>query len=112
MPRAKLPVKTPLTFKEYLEKFEPKVLQGAVVQLNDSIAWELMRGYLRLKQREFEVAALDLACHDGHSLEAAKASGLACALDEVANKYMQDLINAVNGLDGYVEGPIRNDQES
>ena len=63
MPKAKQPVKTPPTFKEYLGQFEPNVLQGAVVQLEGSIGWSLLRAFLKQRQREFEVASLDLSGH-------------------------------------------------
>lgn len=110
MPKAKQPVVTPLTFKEHLEKFEPSSLQGAVVQLDGSLAWDLMKSFLKLRQREFEVASLDLAGHTGKSHEAAKASGYAQACEDVSEKFMQDLVNAVNGLTGVVEGEVRNQE--
>lgn len=107
MPKAKQQAATHRTFKEYLEKFEPRVLQGAVSQLDTSIAWELMKAFLKQRQREFEIASLDLAGHTGKSQEAAKASGYAQACEDVADQFMQDLANVVSGIDGYVEGPAR-----
>lgn len=107
MPKAKPPAKTLPTFKDFLEKFDSKTLQGAVIQLEGSIAWELMRAFLKLKQREFEIASLDLAGHTGKASESAKASGYAQACEDMSDQYMQDLVNVVNGLDGYVEGPTR-----
>lgn len=107
MPKAKHPANTLPTFKDFLEKFEPRVLQGAVSQLNDSIAWELMRAFLKVRQREFEIASLDLSGHTGKQHEAAKASGYAQACEDVSDKFMQDLVNTVNGLTGVVEGEVR-----
>lgn len=110
MPKVKPPVKTLPTFKEFLDKFEPRVLQGAVSSLEGSIAWELMRAFLIQRQREFEIASLDLAGHTGKSQESAKASGYAQACEDMANQFMADLVNSVNGIDGFVEGPVREDQ--
>ncbi len=107
MPKAKPPVKTPPTFKEFLDKFDAKTLHGAVASLDGSIAWELMRAFLKLNQRSFEIASLDLVGHTGKECEAAKASGYAQACEDVSDKFMQDLANAVAGKDGYVEGPVR-----
>lgn len=107
MPKAKPPVKTPLTFKDYLEKFETTALQSAVTQLEGSIAWAVMQAFLKQRQREFEIASLDLAGHTGKSHEAAKASGYAQACEDTADHFMQELINAVNRVDGFVEGPAR-----
>lgn len=107
MRKARVPASQLLTFKEYLDKFEPTVLQGAVVQLEGSIAWQLMTAFLKLRQRQFEVASLDFAGHSGKSSEAAKASGYALACEDVANTFMQELIDSVEGKDGLVEGPER-----
>ena len=107
MRKAKQAVVTPLTFKEYLDKFDSKTLQGAVASLDGSIAWELMRSFLKLRQREFEIASLDFTGHSGKSQEAAKASGYAQACEDVADGFMTDLANVLAGRDGLVEGPER-----
>ncbi len=107
MPKAKTLAKTPLTFKEYLEQFEPTVLQGAVLQLEGSIAWSLLQAFLRQRQREFEVASLDLMGHTGKSVEAAKASGYAQACEDTANQFMNELTNLIARRDGFIEGPVR-----
>lgn len=99
------------SFPEFLKKFEPRVLQGAVSQLNDSLAWELMKAFLKQRQREFEIASLDLSGHTGRYQEAAKASGYAQACEDVADQFIQDLVNVVNGIDGYVEGPARTEDQ-
>ncbi len=107
MRKARVQESLPQTFKEYLEKFDPTVLQSAVLQLNDSIAWSLMKAFLKQRQREFEVASLDLAGHSGKSHESAKASGYAQACEDTADHFMQDLVDIVNGINGLVEGPSR-----
>ena len=98
-----------LTFKEYLDGFESTVLQTAVVQLNDTIAWELLKSYLKLRQREFEIASLDLVKHNGQIQAAAHASGYAQACEDVAEKFLQQLVNAAAGKNGLVEGPARDE---
>lgn len=103
-------VKNSLTFQDYLAKFDPKTLQSAVAQLNDSIGWELVRSYLKLRQREFEVASLDLTGHTGKIQEAAKASGYAQACEDVAETFLQQLVDSVAGKDGLVEGPTRTEE--
>jgi hypothetical protein len=107
MPKAKPPVSTRPTFKELLEKYDSKQLQAAVVGLNDSLPWDLMKAFLKIRQREFEIASLDLVGHSGKSHEAAKASGYAQACEDMSEKFMQDLVNVVNGLNGLVEGAER-----
>lgn len=111
MRKARVQAATLPTFKEYLAKFEPRVLQGAVAGLNGSIAWELMKAFIKLRQREFEIASLDLAGHSGKSSESAKASGYALACEDVADQFMNDLTNSIAGINGYVEGEVR-EQES
>lgn len=110
MPKAKQLDQIPPTFKDFLEKFEPTALQAAVGQLEGSISWELMRAFLRTNQRLYEVAALDLVKHSGKSHEAANASGYAQACEDVADRFMQDLKDSVNGKSALIEGPER-DQE-
>ncbi len=107
MPKAKPLAVTPPTFKDFLDKFDSKTLQAAVNGLDGSVSWGLMRAYLKLRQREFEVASLDLIGHTGKEAEAAKASGYSQACEDVAERFMNDLQNAVVGKDGYVEGPTR-----
>lgn len=99
--------KTPpnLTLQEHLSKYDTKVLQGALQQLEDSLFWDIFKAYLKHRQREFEVASLDLACHTNMQAEAAKASGIACALEEVADKYCTDLHQLLSGYTGVVENP-------
>ncbi len=107
MPKVNQPVRTPQTFKAYLETYEPTVLHGALVQLEGSIAWELLQSFLRQRQREFEIASLDLMGHTGKHQEAAKASGYAQACEDTANQFMKDMADMVSGLNGVVEGPTR-----
>lgn len=107
MRKARAQAKQPLTFKEYLEQFEPTVVQGAIIQLEGSIAWSLLQAFLRQRQKEFEVAALDLMGHSGKSQEAAKASGYAQACEDTANQFMQELQDIAAGRTGLVEGPVR-----
>ncbi len=107
MPKQKTQLKTPLTFKAYLEQFDSKVLVGAISQLEGSIAWSLLQAFLRQRQREFEIASLDLMGHSGKAQEAAKASGYAQACEDTANHFMQELMDATAGRDGFVEGPVR-----
>lgn len=110
MHKARALVATPPTFKDFLDKYPPEVLHAAVNGLQDSISWELMRAFLRTNQRAFEVASLDLMGHSGKGQEAAKASGYAQACEDVADRFMQDLINAVAGKNGLVEGPAREEE--
>jgi hypothetical protein len=107
MPKAKQQAAIHRTFKEFLENYDSKTLQSAVIQLEASIGWELLKAFLKQRQREFEIASLDLAGHTGKSQEAAKASGYAQACEDTSDQFMQELVNVVNGIDGYVEGPTR-----
>lgn len=94
-----------LSLKDYLDKYESKSLQAALNGLEDSLAWDILKSFIKLKQREFEVAALDLSCQDGNTLRAAKASGIACGLEEVADKYIDEFKKIVSGYSAVVENP-------
>lgn len=107
MHKARVQVVTPPTFKQFLDSYPAASLQGAVANLDGSVAWEVMKAFLKLNQRAYEVAALDLAGHSGKSQESAKASGYAQACEDVSERFMQDLVNAVAGNTGLVEGPER-----
>lgn len=96
---------TNLSLEDYLKTYDYKTLSAAINGLNDSLAWNMMRGYLKLRQREFEIAALDLAGHTGRTQEAAKASGYAQGLEDTADNFMQQLIDMVYGKTGVVEDP-------
>lgn len=98
------------TFKEYLDSYPGTTLQSAVIQLNDSIGWGMLQAFVKLRQREFEVAALDLVKHSNHTQAAAHASGYAQACEDIAEKFMQQMVNHVAGKDGYVEGEVRTEE--
>lgn len=104
--RKKPPVRTELSFQDYLKSFPGSTIQSAVVQLNDSIAWALLKSYLKVKQREFEVVSLDLVRNNTTTHAAAHASGYAQACEDVAERFMQNLIDAAAGVNGLVEGSV------
>lgn len=95
--------KTPL--ETYLNAYDSDSLSAMITSMGDSLAWQIFSAYLRKRQREFEVAALDLSCQDGHTLRGAKASGIACGLEEVADKLIPEFINYVKGQTGVIETP-------
>lgn len=99
----KTPEVTKVSLEEFLAKYDKESIAAALNTLHDSFAWEVFRAYLRLKQREFEVAALDLSCQDGNTLRGAKASGIACGLEEVSERLVPEFINYLKGHSGVVE---------
>lgn len=103
MPRPKKNKKT--TIEEFFHNYDTPSLVAILGTLPGNVAWELLSAFLSQRQREFEVAALDLACNDGNSLRAAKASGYACALEEVVNKLIPQFIEQLKGFNGQIESP-------
>lgn len=94
------------TFQEYLAKYPGTTLQSAAVQINDSIGWALLQSYIRLRQREFEIAALDLIKHNNQVQSAAHASGYAQACEDISERFMQQLVDGIAGKNGLVEGSV------
>ncbi len=109
MPKLKKQPNPSLTIEEFLRNYEPRVLAGALQSLESSMGWEVFKAFLKAKQREYEVAALDLTCYTGKQAEAAKASGIACGLEEAATAYMVEFVNRLNGATGVVESPREED---
>ena len=94
-----------MMLEDYLNNYDKDSIAGALASLQDGFAWKVFSAFLRQKQREFEVAALDLSCQDGNTLRGAKASGIACALEEVANKLIPQFVDYLHGHSGVVEDP-------
>ena len=103
MPKPKKAKKTDL--KEFLEGYDYKVLHGAINGLQDGMAWDLLSAFLRAKQRQYEIASLDLVRHGSETHAAAHASGYAQALEDTADHLIPELINVILGRNGVVEDP-------
>lgn len=98
-----------LSLKDHIANYPTTTLISACEEMQHSIFWDIFASFLRLKQREYEVAALDLACHSSTHAEAAKASGLALAHAEIADKYMDDMREILKGRTGVFEDEIPED---
>lgn len=101
-----IPVAKPTTLSEYLATYDSPAVRAALQSMEGSLAWDIFRAYLKVRQREFEVAALDLLCHTGMHQEAAKASGYAQGMEEVATTLMDEFRKLLNGDSGVVEDPM------
>lgn len=101
MPR----LKKHLNLADHLSKYEPTVLQKALEEMDRSLFWEVFQSYLKVRQREFEIASLDLVGHTGKAQEAAKASGYSQALEDVADRLMDEMRKFLRGDNGIVEDP-------
>jgi len=109
MPR---PKKLPnLSLADHLSKYEPSVLQKALVELDNSFIWTIFKAYLKVRQREFEVASLDFAGHTGKHQESAKASGYAQGIEDVADNLMEELNKLLSGMNGVIENPMPENEE-
>lgn len=92
-----------LSLAEHLSKYPTTVLQKGLEEMDRSIFWDIFRAFLKQRQREFEVASLDLAGHTGKQHEAAKASGYAHAMEDTADNLMGQLRQFLQGHNGVVE---------
>lgn len=95
MPKKKLNQSPRL--EDYLNTYDSKALKGAIHELQNSMAWDLLKSYLHVRQRWFEVAALDLIRHNGHEQEAAHASGYAQANQELIESVIPELLQRISG---------------
>lgn len=111
MRKLKAQVKTPLTIKQFLDSYDYKTLQGALSTIHNSFAWELLRSYFKLKQREFEVASLDLVTKNSMTQSAAHASGYAQGMEDAADKLIPEFLDLISGNTGVVENPRPEDKE-
>lgn len=105
MRKLKAPEKKHLTLKDHLEQYDGASLKAMLQELQNSHSWEVFAAFLSIRQREFEIAALDLACKHNMQPEAAKASGYAQGLEDVVNVLIPELKNLVIGYTGVVENP-------
>lgn len=96
--------KTP-SLSQLLHEFDPIQLNGALRGLESSVGWKVFQAYTRIKQREFEIAALDLVRSNSHTHAAAHSSGYAQALDDMANKFLEALNDLVLGKNQVTENP-------
>lgn len=94
-----------ISLEEYINNYDRKSLIAAAQTIQNSFAWNLLKAFLKLKQREMEVASLDLVGQDGNSYRAAKASGIALGFEEVSDKLIPELIDLILGNNGVVEDP-------
>jgi hypothetical protein len=104
MPRKKSP-KIKQSLKDFVESYDYRTLMGMLNTFQTSEGWEVFKSYIRLKQREMEVAALDLIKHDGHDKMAAHASGYAQALEDLTERMMPGLIDLILGKTAVIENP-------
>lgn len=104
MPKLKKLPKPSLSLSEFLANYDYQTLHAATVGLQDSFAWDLLKAYLKVRQREFEIAALDLAGHSNMHSEAAKASGYAQGMEDLP-KLVDELREFVLGRSKVVEDP-------
>lgn len=100
-----------LSLQDHLSNYENKVLIKAAEEMEHSLFWPIFASFLRLKQREYEVAALDMVCHSSTQVEASKASGLALAHAEIADKYMENFRELLKGATGVYEDQRPQDEE-
>src|SRR2546430_658224 len=113
MPRGKQlkSKKTPsLTLEKFVSDYDQQSLLGALNSLQDSMAWELLSSFLAKKQREFEVAALDLVRQNQYTHTAAHASGYAQALDDLIHRTIPEFKDLLLGRTGVIETPMPNDE--
>lgn len=106
MHKLKQPSKIVLpTLKDYLNTYDSVTLIALINAMEDSRAWDIFRAYIKLRQREFEVAALDLMNKDSMVQSAAYASGYAKALDDVSEDLIKQLKDFSLGVSPVVETP-------
>lgn len=110
MPKQKKSLKK-TTLNEFFKDYDSQSLSALVTSLNNSLAWELLKSFMRLRQRQFETASLDLVSK-GHTHPAAHASGYALACEEMADKFIQELYDIIQGKTGVVEDPIPQDNDT
>jgi hypothetical protein len=91
-----------VSLKDYLGTYSVETITGAASILENSLVWDIFRSYLRLRQREFEVAALDLMNKDKMIQSAAYASGYAKGVEDVAETLMTEFKNLVMQKDTVV----------
>jgi len=94
-----------LSLTDHLNKYESSVLIKASEEMERSLFWDVFRSFLKVRQREFEVASLDLAGHTGKQHEAAKASGYAQGVEDVADNLMGEMRKLLSGDNGVVQEP-------
>lgn len=110
MPRPKQPKKQQKrNLKEFIEGYDKQILYGALETFKTSTGWDVLRAFLQQRQREFEVAALDLIRSNGHTQDAAYASGYAMAIDDLLNRDINELEGIVLGQSGVIEAPMPED---
>lgn len=97
------PSLSPKTLKEFLQGYDSKAITGVMETMHNSLAWEMFSAYLRVRQREFEVASLDMVGHSNRLQESAKASGYAQGMEDVSDKLIPEFIKFVSGFTGVVE---------
>lgn len=91
------------SLNDFLSQYDSVTLQTALQSVEGSIGWELLQSFLRTRQREFEIAALDLMGHTGNENEAAKASGYALGMEEMAERIIPEFISFLKGNTGVIE---------
>ena len=108
--RKKQPSQTSnLSLQEYLNTYSSVELVGILSSFETTPAWHIICSYLALKQREFEVASLDLVSK-GQTHPAAHASGYAQAVEDIKNTTIQTLQNLIVGKSQAIENPRMEDE--
>lgn len=105
MRKRKLPQNNPnRSLNDFLAGYNSVTLIGLIETFENGDAWNIFRAYLKLRQREFEVASLDLVSK-GQTHPAAHASGYAQGIEDVADKLMGEMKKFVLNESPVVESP-------
>lgn len=89
---------------EFLRKYDAGTVAAILNSFESSPAWELFKVYVMTRQREFEVASLDMVKY-GKSHEAAFASGYSAALNDVTSTMIKALKDLAYGTNPVIENP-------
>ncbi len=102
MNKRKKPQSQNLSLNDYLAQYDNPTLQVILQSFETTVAWEVFKAYLKIRQREFEVASLDLVKY-GKTHEASNASGYAQGLSDVSESLIQEFKLALSGRSPVVE---------
>lgn len=101
--RKQLKSQSPKPLKEFLQGYDSASIAAVMESLHNSLAWDMFAAYLRLRQREFEVVALDLQKNNDQWRAAIHASGYAQGMEDVSERLIPEFIRFVAGHTGVVE---------
>jgi hypothetical protein len=94
-----------VTLQEFLRQYDPVTLNGVLRSFDSGTGWGVMKAYIKQVQRTYEVDALDLMNKDNQVQAAAYASGYAKALDDMSEKFIEELNDLVLGNTQALETP-------